>query len=632
MAGHPPPRRAPDGRLPHRPPGSGNRPGRPARLHRGRRRAAHRLERHRAAERAAAARVHRGPGAHRVAGPRPVGVHGRGDARARQGRRARRARPGARPAVRPGREPGWRAVLRHRDGADRAAGYRAPARAAHRRRTRQDRRQPRPRPRQERGKKERSPQERLQPVPGHHRPRGDARRGGQARPAPRPDRGRLRLHRRRRLGPVAAAPGAAPRGRRPAHHRHRRRRAPRRRTGRHRGRRDRGAARRRLQRSAAARPAPGRGGGAGHPPGRRDEPGRRAPAPHRHRRRPGHRAHRGRREHPAQARMSFADPVLGAVGLLLAAGLAWAAVAAGRRRAAALAAAGITAGAPGTGKGRGRSAGIWFTIAGLAVLAVAVAGPSATVPVSRASGTVILAMDVSGSMAATDVAPSRLAAAKRAALSFIGAQPDSVDIGVVAFTQGGLEAALPTPDHTTAEAAVRRLKASGGTSLGDAILASLSAITHKTVVLRRDGSAPDIGYWPSATIVLFSDGQDEGGATGGTSSSTSTNPAAAVAEKAGVHIDTVGVGTAAGTTVDVDGYHLFTALNAAALRSIAQTTAGAYHPASDAGQLNGIASSIDLRLTTTHEPLPLAGAFIGLALVLLAVGAVLTVTRSGRVV
>jgi len=328
--------------------------------------------------------------------------------------------------------------------------------------------------------------------------------------------------------------------------------------------------------------------------------------------------------------MSFADPVLLAVGLLLAAGLAWAAVAAGRRRAAALAAAGITAGAPGTGKGRGRSAGIWFTIAGLAVLAVAVAGPSATVPVSRASGTVILAMDVSGSMAATDVAPSRLAAAKRAALSFIGAQPDSVDIGVVAFTQGGLESALPTADHTTAEAAVRRLKASGGTSLGDAILASLSAITHKTVVLRRDGSAPNIGYWPSATIVLFSDGQDQGGSGG--SASGSTGPAASAAEKAGVHIDTVGVGTAAGTTVDVDGYHLFTALNAAALRSIAQTTAGAYHPAADAGQLNGIASSIDLRLTTTHEPLPLAGAFIGLALVLLAVGAVLTITRSGRVV
>jgi len=331
--------------------------------------------------------------------------------------------------------------------------------------------------------------------------------------------------------------------------------------------------------------------------------------------------------------VSFADPVLGAVGLLVAAALAWAAVAAARRQAAALAVAGLAAAGP--GRGRGRPAGIWLTIAGLAVLAIAVAGPSATVPVSRASGTVILAMDVSGSMAATDVAPSRLAAAKRAALSFIDAQPDSVDIGVVAFTQGGLEAALPTADHTRSEAAVRRLKAAGGTSLGDAILASLSAITHKTVGLRRDGSAPDIGYWPSATIVLFSDGQDDGGAASGgsgSSTSTSTDPAASAAGKAGVHIDTVGVGTAAGTTVDVDGYHLFTALNAAALRSIAQATAGTYHPASDAGELNGIASSIDLRLTVTHEPLPLAGAFIAFALVLLAVGAVLTVTRSGRVV
>ena len=214
--------------------------------------------------------------------------------------------------------------------------------------------------------------------------------------------------------------------------------------------------------------------------------------------------------------MSLADPVLLAAGLLVAAILAWAAVAATRRRAAALAAAGVAAHSP------GRS-GVWFTIAGLAVLAIAVAGPSASVPVSRASGTVILALDVSGSMAATDVAPSRLAAAKQAALSFIDAQPDTVDIGVVAFTQGGLEAALPTADHVTAEAAVRRLTAGGGTSLGDAVLASLSAITRRTVTIGRDGSAPDIGYWPSATIVLFSDGQDEAeGSADGTDADLAT--------------------------------------------------------------------------------------------------------------
>ncbi|HEX4399030.1 MAG TPA: VWA domain-containing protein [Trebonia sp.] len=322
--------------------------------------------------------------------------------------------------------------------------------------------------------------------------------------------------------------------------------------------------------------------------------------------------------------MSFANPALLAVGLVVAAALAWAAIVAARRRSAALAAAGVAA--AGRGRGHGRAAGVWCTIAGVAVLAIAVAGPSASVPVSHASGTVILAVDVSGSMAATDVPPDRLDAAKQAAVSFINAQPPSVEIGVVAFQQGGLEAALPTADHSTVTAAVRRLKPAGGTSLGDAILASLSAITHRTVVLGRNGGVPAIGYWPSATIVLFSDGQDV--SSGGTGAAK----AAAVAQRAGVHIDTVGVGTAAGTTVDVDGFHLFTALDEATLKSISEATGGAYHPASDASQLNGIASSINLRLTVTNQPLPLAGAFIALALALLVAGAVLTVARTGRVV
>ena len=329
--------------------------------------------------------------------------------------------------------------------------------------------------------------------------------------------------------------------------------------------------------------------------------------------------------------MSLADPLLLALGLVVAVALAWAAVAVARRRAAALAAAGVAA--AGSGRGRARLGGVWFTIAGVAMLAIAVGGPAASVPVSRAAGTVILAMDVSGSMAATDVAPSRLVAAKQAALSFIDAQPDSVDIGVVAFQQGGLEVALPTADHAVASAAVRRLAAGGGTSLGDAIIASLAAITRKTVTIAPGGGAPDIGYWPSATIVLFSDGQDEpGAANGGTGTSPGADVAATVAEKAGVHIDTVGVGTVAGTTVDVAGYHLFTALSVSTLTSISQATGGTYHPASDASELNGIASSIELRLTVTRQPLPLAGAFIALALALLAAGAMLTVVRTGRVV
>jgi Ca-activated chloride channel family protein len=245
--------------------------------------------------------------------------------------------------------------------------------------------------------------------------------------------------------------------------------------------------------------------------------------------------------------------------------------------------------------------------------------------VPRASGTVILAMDVSNSMGAKDVAPDRLATAQRAARSLIAAQPDSIKIGVVAFEQGALITNRPRGDHAEAEAAIGRLRVSGGTSLGSAIIASLSAITGKAIPVGRNGRLRGIGYWPSATIVIFSDGQDEGAAS-------ATAAATAAAEKAGVRIDTVGVGTTGGTTVDVDGYHLFTALDQGALKSIARATRGAYYHASDVSELNGIASTIKLRLTITSQRLPLAGAFIALAIVLLAAGSVLTVVRSGRVI
>src|SRR3954454_16435980 len=194
--------------------------------------------------------------------------------------------------------------------------------------------------------------------------------------------------------------------------------------------------------------------------------------------------------------MSVSVPALLVVGLLITGALAWVALAASRRRRARLSAAGFPA-------SRARQRGIWFTIAGLAVLSVAVAGPSAMVPVTRSAGTVILAMDVSGSMAAPDVTPDRLVAAQRAALSFIKAQPQSVDIGVVAFQQGGLTTAVPSADHTVAASAVSRLALSGGTSLGSAILASLAAITRKHIPLDPDGTPPSIGYWPSGTIVMF---------------------------------------------------------------------------------------------------------------------------------
>ena len=318
-----------------------------------------------------------------------------------------------------------------------------------------------------------------------------------------------------------------------------------------------------------------------------------------------------------------------------------AAVTIARRRTAALAAAGVAA-----GSGRGRLAGAWCTIAGIAVLALAVAGPTVSVPVSHAKGTVVLAVDVSGSMAATDVAPSRLAAAKRAAEAFIDAQPGSVDIGVVAFEEGGIETAIPScrsrhlgGRRSPAEHRRRHVARVGhrrravrdhpqdrhhharGERAGHRVL----ALGHHRAVLRRAGRRrrKRVGRRRRP-------GQRRRGGGGGPD--VDAGIAATVAEQAGVHIDTVGVGTATGTTVEADGYHLFTALDAATLKSISQATGGSYHPASNASELNGIASSINLRLTVSREPLPLAGALIALALALLAAGAVLTVARTGRVI
>jgi Ca-activated chloride channel family protein len=319
--------------------------------------------------------------------------------------------------------------------------------------------------------------------------------------------------------------------------------------------------------------------------------------------------------------MSITSPWRLVLGALIVAALVVGAVVSARRRRAALAAAGVVADI----SKRRPPLGPWLSIAGVAVLAFAVAGPAASVPVSRAAGTVIIAMDVSNSMSATDVTPTRLAAAKKAAVEFVEAQPSSVDIGVVSFQTGGLTTNQPSGDHAQAAAAIQRLEVSGGTSLAAAILTSLSAITGKPVAIGRNGTVPDLGYWGSATIVLFSDGGDEG-------DGTATAAAATAAQTAGVHIETVGVGTSAGTAVEVDGYQIETALDQGTLSGVAKTTGGSYHPASDTSELDGIAKTINLRLTTHHENVPLAGAFTAFAIALLGVGAILTVLRTGRIV
>ncbi|MFI5909796.1 VWA domain-containing protein [Dactylosporangium sp. NPDC051541] len=259
-----------------------------------------------------------------------------------------------------------------------------------------------------------------------------------------------------------------------------------------------------------------------------------------------------------------------------------------------------------------------------ALMFLAVARPAATLPVARAAGTVILAFDVSNSMKAEDVSPSRLAAAKSAATEFVEAQPDSVNIGIVAFDQGALTTQQPSEDHDATAAAIKRLQVNGGTSLGQAILASLTVVVGKPVQLPENGGeAPDIGYFGNATIVVLSDGEDTGG--------PDALAAASVAAKAGVRIETVGVGTVDGATVEVDGYQVATSLNEDLLTQIAQTTAGHYHRAENAQALHDVYQSLDLRLTTERKPVELTGATTAIAVLLLFVGGILMTTWFGRI-
>jgi Ca-activated chloride channel family protein len=264
----------------------------------------------------------------------------------------------------------------------------------------------------------------------------------------------------------------------------------------------------------------------------------------------------------------------------------------------------------------------------LPVMLIGLARPQAEVTVPRVAGTVLLAFDVSNSMSAADVAPSRLGAAQEAAKAFVEDQPDTVDVGVLVFGNQALLTQAPTDDHAAALAAIGRVSPGGGTSLGQAILVALGTITGKPVSLpSAEGAAPttpDLGYWPSATIVVFSDGEETGG--------PDVQAAAELAAAAGVRIQTVGVGTARGATVEVDGFQLGTALDETLLTTVAQVTGGAYQQAGDAAALADSTRSIDLRLTTEKEPIELTAPFAAAALLLLTLGGLLGIRWHGRIV
>lgn len=265
----------------------------------------------------------------------------------------------------------------------------------------------------------------------------------------------------------------------------------------------------------------------------------------------------------------------------------------------------------------------------LTFLVVGMARPMTTVKTPQREGTVILAMDVSNSMRADDVRPSRIEAAKTAARAFVERQPPAVKIGVVAFGDGAVIVQTPTNAHADVLRSIDRLSPQGGTSLGQALVTSLSAIAGKPVVidaeaLASDSAEVDIGYFGGATVVLLSDGEE--------TSRPDPVAVAEVASVAGVRVHTIGVGTEAGTVVEVDGFNVATALDRELLEEVASITDGTYHEGNDAAGLAAISETIDLKFKIVSEHTEVTGLFSAAGAVLLLAGALLSVLWFGRVV
>jgi Ca-activated chloride channel family protein len=270
-------------------------------------------------------------------------------------------------------------------------------------------------------------------------------------------------------------------------------------------------------------------------------------------------------------------------------------------------------------------------IAGFTILVVALARPQAVVSLPRLEGTVILAFDVSNSMAAKDFTPTRMEAAKAAARAFVEKQPPSVQIGVVAFSDSGISVQAATNDQAQVLAAINRLTPQRGTSLAQGILASLKAIdtaedpTKGYYTNRSPLPSPTpvpAGSHGSSVIVLLSDGENN--------EQPDPPQAAQLAADRGVRIHTVGIGTPGGTTLDINGFKVHTQLDAQALQQIAATTGGTYYGADTQAHLDAIYPNLDTALVVKPERLEVTPLFADAALVALLFGALSSILWMGR--
>lgn len=276
---------------------------------------------------------------------------------------------------------------------------------------------------------------------------------------------------------------------------------------------------------------------------------------------------------------------------------------------------------------------------GITILLVAMARPEMQISLPRIEGTVILVFDVSGSMRATDVEPSRLELAKELARDFVERQPTTVQIGVVVFSDGGFSVQAPTNDQELILTAISRIGSEHGTSLGQGILAALNVLTPNDDDAPRrysmtlpeteapeDQPAFDVrepGSHRSSAIVMFTDGENTG--------DPDPLEVATFASQQGVRVYPVGVGTLSGIDLEVEGFIVHTQLDDVMLQQIAEITAASYFHAEDSERLEDIYDAVSLQFTVKPEKTEVTAVFAGIGVLFLVIGALLSLVWFNRV-
>jgi Ca-activated chloride channel homolog len=250
-------------------------------------------------------------------------------------------------------------------------------------------------------------------------------------------------------------------------------------------------------------------------------------------------------------------------------------------------------------------------VAGLALTVVGLAHPTLTSTTQDPAKTIVLTFDTSGSMAATDVQPSRIAAAQQAAVDFVKHSPADVRIGFVQFASTIEVTQTPSTDHQALTATIQSVRLGGGTAIGDSIVAAIAMIDPSGSAHRGGGA-----------IVVMSDGATNQGVTDAYASQQ--------AVKAGIRVSTIAFGTSSGV-VHPDGQTVPVPSSPSTLGLIAHATGGTALVATDAAQLQDIFAHLGTTVAPIHVHHDYGDLLILMGLVVLVTASLLTLLWFSRI-